>query len=443
MKKKTLSIFMVLIFAMTLFFGNALNVFADESSDFDNIYYDGLPEKDSDGYYNYVVACYEYFNSETGGYYFHYRELKSNLPLVAFKYSNYTDKFDKFGFANKYDSATGGAVFKFVNGVSNGVSYVTSITGYDTLVSDTGEVTTNTSININTNFWFVNNTVGYAGSFTTNIPLFNDEEAACNYLDTYIDSGAINKKPVVNNSFYLKNVGYSVRAEDSSENADETYIKFTWDTDNLQEGDLLEVKTKNHLTKIGGDQIIGFYDYVTSSSGVDCYSGVYEMSQTDAVKAWFSSLENAPVVFKDYDTDIYFLRPVRGNQYGLWTKIVMGRTTPTSSPYIKDIEYGELDDNGDWSVSDDVTTAEGGNHGIDQNGNVIASGPVNSDGTTVDINSIGDLMKYLISQLGTLIGYFGQLPQLINQVIGWLPSPIIVLICGFIAVVIILRIFGR
>lgn len=243
--------------------------------------------------------------------------------------------------------------------------------------------------------------------------------------------------------FYLKNLGYTVTAEDSSEHPDETFIHFTWDTDNLQEGDLLEIKTRNYYTKFGGDKIIGFNDYITADDSVSAFSGKYDMSQTDAVKKWFSTVENKPLAFKDYDTDMYFLRPVRGNVGGMWVRVTMGRKTPTSSPYIKDIEYGDLSEDGDWTKNEDITSSEGGNHGFNQKGDVIAPGLSNPDGGTVDINSIWDLFKYLWSQLNTLVGYFGQLPQLINQVIGWLPSPIIVLICGSIVLVIILRIFGR
>lgn len=243
--------------------------------------------------------------------------------------------------------------------------------------------------------------------------------------------------------FYLKNLGYTVTAEDSSEHPDETFIHFTWDTDNLQEGDLLEIKTRNYYTKFGGDKIVGFNDYITADDSVSAFSGKYDMSQTDAVKKWFSTVENKPLAFKDYDTDMYFLRPVRGNVGGMWVRITMGRKTPTSSPYIKDVEYGDLSEDGDWTKNEDITSSEGGNHGFNQKGDVIAPGLSNPDGGTVDINSIWDLFKYLWSQLNTLVGYFGQLPQLINQVIGWLPSPIIVLICGSIVLVIILRIFGR
>lgn len=243
--------------------------------------------------------------------------------------------------------------------------------------------------------------------------------------------------------FYLKNLGYTVTAEDSSEHPDETFIHFTWDTDNLQEGDLLEIKTRNYYTKFGGDKIIGFNDYITADDSVSAFSGKYDMSQTDAVKKWFSTVENKPLAFKDYDTDMYFLRPVRGNVGGMWVRVTMGRKTPTSSPYIKDVEYGDLSEDGDWTKNEDITSSEGGNHGFNQKGDVIAPGLSNPDGGTVDINSIWDLFKYLWSQLNTLVGYFGQLPQLINQVIGWLPSPVIVLICGSIILVIILRIFGR
>lgn len=249
-----------------------------------------------------------------------------------------------------------------------------------------------------------------------------------------------NKPPVVDNSLFLKNVGYSVRAENSSEYPDETFIKFTWDIDNLQSGDLLEIRTRNHYTKIGGDKVIGFHDYITAKDFVNCFNGSYEMSQTDAVKAWFATVEGKPLVFKDYDTDMYFLRPVRGNQLGLWVRVTMGRKTPTSSPYVEDIEYGDFSPDGDWIKNDDVTIGQGGNHGIDQGGNVIAPDDIEN---IVKLESIGDLFKYLFSNLKLLIGYFGEIPFLINSVMGWMPTPIIILICAFIAIVILLRIFGR
>lgn len=278
-----------------------------------------------------------------------------------------------------------------------------------------------------------------------NIPRYRTEHTGKEFLNllftgTLTGDDVESLNPVINNEFYFKNVGYSVRAENSSEYPDETFIKFTWDTDNLQDGDLLEIKTRNHYTKIGGDQVIGFHDYITTSDNVDCFSGSYEMSQTDAVKAWFATVEGKPLVFKDYDTDMYFLRPVRGNQLGLWVRITMGRKTPTSSPYIKDIEYGDFTEDGSWIKNEDATIQQGGNHGIDQGGSVIAPDDAEN---IIELENIGDLFKYLISNLKLLIGYFNELPFLINSVIGWLPTPIIVLICAFIAIVIILRIFGR
>lgn len=245
----------------------------------------------------------------------------------------------------------------------------------------------------------------------------------------------------VNRNFYLKNIGYSVRAENSSEYPDETFIKFTWDTNNLKSGDVLEIRTRNHYTKIGGDQVIGFHDYITYEKGVSCYNGFYEISQTDAVKAWFKTVDNKPLIFKDYDTDIYFLRPVRNGEYfGMWVKVTMIRKTPTSSPQVGDIEYGDITTDGDWIKNDDITISEGGNHGIDQDGNIILP----DDASKIpSINSITDLFKYLFGQLENLISMFGQLPSLINSTIGWLPSSIIILICSSIVVVIILRIFGR
>lgn len=430
-----------LLLSLILLFGNVLSVSAEETpnaetpvKDEDKIFYDGL-QADSDGMYLYTLEWYTGCYASTGIY--TTTTLRSSVPLVL----TYDDLEGRYGKYHNFNIGTR------LNDNGDNLSHINS--DYTVKTYRTGRGKELSEIVLGSDS--ASSTTSIAGIhvfyeekdafISTNIPIFNDKNAAINYIKNGDDSGVTNKKPFIDKAFYLKNVGYTVRAENSSEYPDETFIKFTWDTDNLKNGDLLEIKTKNHYTKIGGDQVIGFHDFITSSSGVDCYSGFYEMSQTDAVKAWFKTVENKPLVFKDYDTDIYFLRPVRGNQYGLWTRVTMGRKTPTSSPYIKDIEYGDLSPDGDWTKDEGTTNSEGGNHGIDQDGTVKP--PTPSDGDTIDIDSPWELIKYLFNNISTLISYFGQLPQLINAVIGWLPNPIILFICGSIVLVIILRIFGR
>lgn len=444
--KKRLNLILTFILSMTMVFGSVLTASASESDNtinVDNIFYDGTPGKDPDtGKYKYVLGLKNVVDSSNWSEY--YYEFYTTNPICSYYYQEGTWRESEYSQYNLTDFFPD---FSEYPSTITGLEYIYSYQ----IICENGEETFKdiTDIQGHSNFYrlYYKNSNGkdMHTELHTNIPAFGTIESAKEYINNGDDSGVINKKPVVNNSFYLKNVGYSVRAENSSEYPDETYIKFTWDIDNLQEGDLLEIRTRNHYTKIGGDQVIGFHDYIIVNDGISCYSGSYEMSQTDAVKSWFATLDNKPLVFKDYDTDIYFLRPVRGNQYGLWVKITMGRKgflfgTPTSSPYIKDIEYGNITDSGDWITDDNVTTIEGGNHGIDQNGNILTP----SDSSIIQyFDTPWDLIKYLFSNLSNLMNYFSDLPTLINNVIGWLPNPIIVLICASIAVVIILRIFGR
>lgn len=274
--------------------------------------------------------------------------------------------------------------------------------------------------------------------------LFETRDQATAYFKSGSSEGLIEPpKNEIDKNWCLKNIGYTVRADDSPTSEageDATYIKFTWDIDNLQEGDLLEIKTHSYYKKIGGDQVSGFHDYITYSNHVSAYSGEYELSQYDATKAWFDSLENKPLIFKSYDTDTYYLRPWRNGLAGGWAKVSMSRATPTSTPYIEGIEYGDLDpETGEWEPDDDLTEKNGGGQGIDQNGNKIIPGEENIfTGTNVDniFAKFFDFMKSLPSM-------FGDLPALLNQTIGFLPAWVIGAICAAILICIILRIVGR
>lgn len=424
MKRKGIKTILTLCMVLAMLFGNVLSVSAEETTE--ELYYSGA-EVDETGKYYYVIRSYTGAYGSGGNGYIYEVKINTTSPLTGYKTEDDGTEYVTYNFGDTaYED---GRVLALTH------EYVSSTTTYvdkDMNVLWTKEETNSVGT------WKVYEDLD--GYIETNAPIFSLKTSAWNYLETLNDSDATNKKPVVNQSLYFKNVGYTVRAENSSEYPDETYITFTWDTDNLQSGDCLEIMTKNHYTKIGGDQVIGFHNYLTASSGIDCFVGSYEMSQTSAVKAWFETVENKPLVFKEYDTDIYFLRPVRGNQQGLWVRVTMGRTTPTSSPYITGIEYGEFTEEGEWIKDDNATVSEGGDHGIDQGGNIITNEEIED---MIQLDNIGDLFKYLINNLEVLVGYFGQLPQLINTVIGWLPAPIIVLICCSIAVVILLRIFGR
>lgn len=277
-------------------------------------------------------------------------------------------------------------------------------------------------------------------SFSTNIPVFTNQEDLENYLLNGNEDNIQNGKPELEVGFYLKDLQFSLRAEDSSEHPEQTFIKFMWSTDNLQEGDILEIKTHNYWRGLMGNEFSGYDDYLTAMQGVSAYSGQYEIMQLAPVLKWINSLENKPLVFRSYDTDTYYLRPVRGSIYGSWVKISMQRLTPTSPPFVSNIEYGHFDENGEWVYNDDITSEQGGKHGIDELGNITTPSDFNG---MIQIENIGDLFNYFFSNIGNLLGMFGELPSLINATIGWLPSSIIVLICTSIAIVLIMRIFGR
>ena len=282
-----------------------------------------------------------------------------------------------------------------------------------------------------------------------NVRLFKDNESLMAYVKSGDTSGMIEvKDPENEKNWYLKNVSYKVTADDSPSSetgADATYIHFSWDTDNLQDGDLLEIKTYNYYKKILGEKLSGFHDFVTYSDGVAASSGKYSFSQYTATKAWFNSLENKPLAFKEYDTTDYYLRPVRMGtlgveKYGGWVHIKMGRSTPTSSPYIEDIEYGDFDDDNNWTVDEDLTDKNGGHHGVDQGGGYIP--PDQSDNPFTGTNIAG-IFSYFYDFMKQIPAMLGDLPALVGNIISFLPKPIIAFIGIGVLVAIILRIVGR
>ena len=282
-----------------------------------------------------------------------------------------------------------------------------------------------------------------------NIKIFKDFDALNSYIKSGDTSGMIEvKDPENEKDWYLKNVSYKVTADDSPSSeagSDATYIHFSWDTDNLQDGDLLEIKTYNYYKKILGEKLSGFYDFITYSDGVNASSGKYSFSQYTATKAWFNSLENKPLAFKEYDTTDYYLRPVRMGtlgveKYGGWVHIKMGRSTPTSSPYIEDIEYGDFDDDNNWTVDEDLTDKNGGHHGVDQGGGYIP--PDQSDNPFTGTNIAG-IFSYFYDFMKQIPAMLGDLPALVGNIISFLPKPIIAFIGIGVLVAIILRIVGR
>ena len=286
-------------------------------------------------------------------------------------------------------------------------------------------------------------------SISGNVKVFKDETSLNNYVKSGDTSGMIEvKDPENEKNWYLKNVSYKVTADDSPSSeagADATYIHFSWDTDNLQDGDLLEIKTYNYYKKILGEKLSGFHDFVTYSDGVAASSGKYSFSQYTATKAWFNSLENKPLAFKEYDTTDYYLRPVRMGtlgveKYGGWVHIKMGRSTPTSSPYIEDIEYGDFDDDNNWTVDEDLTDKNGGHHGVDQGGGYIP--PDQSDNPFTGTNIAG-IFSYFYDFMKQIPAMLGDLPALVGNIISFLPKPIIAFIGIGVIVAIILRIVGR
>lgn len=273
--------------------------------------------------------------------------------------------------------------------------------------------------------------------------VFDSWDAVKEYASTGLGDYDIIKPDELEKGWYLKNVSYKVTADDSPSSeagTDATYIHFSWDIDNLQDGDLLEIKTKSYYKKILGEQLSGFHDFITKIDGVSAYEGKYSFSQYEATKAWFNSLENKPLAFKEYDTTDYYLRPYRQGQYGGWVHIKMGRSTPTSSPYIEDIEYGDFDDDNNWTVDEDLTDKNGGHHGVDQGGGYIP--PDQSDNPFTGTNIAG-IFSYFYDFMKQIPAMLGDLPALVGNIISFLPKPIIAFIGIGVIVAIILRIVGR
>lgn len=283
----------------------------------------------------------------------------------------------------------------------------------------------------------------------TGCKVFKDSDSLKAYITSGDTSGMIEvKDPELEKGWYLKNLSYKVTADDSPSSEageDATYIHFSWDTDNLKDGDLLEIKTYNYYKKILGEKLSGFYDFITYSDGVAASSGKYSFSQYTATKAWFNSLENKPLVFKEYDTTDYYLRPVRMGalgveKYGGWVHVKMGRSTPTSSPYIEDVEYGDFDDDNNWTVDEDLTDKNGGHHGIDQGGDYIS--PDQSENPFTGTNLAG-MFSYFFDFMKNIPSMLADLPALVSSIIGFLPPVIIGFIGIGVVIAIILRVVGR
>ncbi len=285
--------------------------------------------------------------------------------------------------------------------------------------------------------------------------IFKDRDAYLAYRETGSLDGMI--KEELDSSWYLKDIRCEVTADDSpsgSGGEEATYIKFFWLTDNLEDGDLIEVKTRNYVKKIGGDKISGFHDYVTWHDNISALDNLFNFTdkngetseraswtigQKDAVKAWFAFLENKPLIFKTYETEIYYFRPVRNGTFGKWCKVTMNRFGDSGSPYIEDVEIGDMDDDGEWDRDDDLTDENGGNHGVDQGGDITIPDPDNPfEGT-----NIAGIFSYLFDFFKSIPSLLGDLPALVNSIIGFLPLPVIGFIAAGVLIAIALRIVGR
>lgn len=289
----------------------------------------------------------------------------------------------------------------------------------------------------------------------TGMKIFKDRDA----LAAYVENGSLDGmiKEELDSSWYLKDIRCEVTADDSpsgSGGEEATYIKFFWLTDNLEDGDLIEVKTRNYVKKIGGDKISGFHDYITWHDNISAFDNLFNFTdkngetseraswtvgQKDAVKAWFALLENKPLIFKTYETDIYYFRPVRNGTFGKWCKVTMNRFGDSGSPYIEDVEIGDMDDDGEWERDDGLTDENGGNHGSDQGGNITTPDPDNPfEGT-----NIAGIFSYLFDFFKSIPSLLGDLPALVNSIIGFLPLPVIGFIAAGVLIAIALRIVGR
>lgn len=273
----------------------------------------------------------------------------------------------------------------------------------------------------------------------TGMKVFKDFDSYIAYRENGSLDGMI--KDEIDKSWYLKDVRfkYNLNGSPSPEaDAELATIDFTWLTDNLQDGDLLEIKTHNYVTKLNGDKMSGYLNYLTWRDNVSAYVGKYSMPRYGASNEWLKTLENKPLLPKEFDTDIYYLRPYRDGVYGLWCKLTMGRRA-NGVPYIKDVEIGDIDDNGEWERDDDATEENGGNHGVDEDGNDIdpdLDNPFDGTGLTGIFKAFYDFMKSLPSLLGDL-------PELVKTTIGFLPDWVIGFIGIAIVVVILLRVVGR
>ena len=273
----------------------------------------------------------------------------------------------------------------------------------------------------------------------TGMKIFKDRDA----LAAYVENGSLDGmiKDEIDRSWYLKDVRfkYNLNGSPSPEaDAELATIDFTWLTDNLQDGDLLEIKTHNYVTKLNGDKMSGYLNYLTWRDNVSAYVGKYSMPRYGASNEWLKTLENKPLLPKEFDTDIYYLRPYRDGVYGLWCKLTMGRRA-NGVPYIAKREYGDLDEDGNFDRDDDVTENEGGDHGVDEDGNDIdpdLDNPFDGTGLTGIFKAFYDFMKSLPSLLGDL-------PELVKTTIGFLPDWVIGFIGIAIVVVILLRVVGR
>lgn len=290
----------------------------------------------------------------------------------------------------------------------------------------------------------------------TGMKIFKDNEA----FRAYVENGSLDGmiKEELDSSWYLKDIRCNVTADDSpsgSGGEDATYIKFFWLTDNLEDGDLIEVKTHNYVKKIGGEQISGFHDFITWHDNISALDNLFDFTdkngetteraswtvgQKDTVKAWFALLENKPLIFKTYETDVYYFRPVRNGKFGKWCKVTMKRNPLTNgSPFIDKVEIGDIDDDGDWSKDPDLTDENGGDHGSDQGGNITTPDPDNPfEGT-----NIAGIFSYLFDFFKSIPSLLGDLPALVNSIIGFLPLPVIGFIAAGILIAIALRIVGR
>lgn len=344
-------------------------------------------------------------------------------------------------------------VESFNESLSNLLSdYVGVLMNYD----KNGQLTSSRTIDVNfilgnAHYYAPPDSIQVVTCIVTGLKIFKDREA----LDVYLENGSLDGmiKEELDTSWYLKDIRCEVTADDSpsgSGGEDATYIKFYWLTDNLQDGDLLEIKTRNYYKKIGGDQVYGFHDYITFHDNISCLDGIfsdeegnergsYTLGQYDATKAWFATVENKPLIFKSYETEIYYFRPYRNGKYGKWCKVTMNRFGDAGSPYIEDVEVGDLDDDGNWDKDDELTDDNGGNHGVDQGGNITRPDPDNPfEGT-----NIAAIFQYMFDFFKSIPSLLGDLPALVNSIIGFLPLPVIGFIAAGILVAIVLRIVGR